>query len=107
MEIKLENITETFVKELCKEPNIKEAFVREGIVEKTKQETLEEASERFSKQGFWQCPVSFEKGAKWQQEQNKNLYSEEEVDFLINLLKSTTEYEVLQSFRDKVEQFTK
>jgi hypothetical protein len=35
MEIKLENITETFVKELCKEPNIKEAFVREGIIEET------------------------------------------------------------------------
>jgi hypothetical protein len=33
MEIKLENITETFVKELCKEPNIKEAFVRDGIIE--------------------------------------------------------------------------
>jgi hypothetical protein len=33
MEIKLENITETFVNELCKEPNIKEAFVREGIVD--------------------------------------------------------------------------
>jgi len=26
-------LTETFVKELCKEPNIKEAFVREGIVD--------------------------------------------------------------------------
>jgi len=33
MKIKLENITETFVKELCKEPNIKEAFVREGIID--------------------------------------------------------------------------
>ena len=26
-------LTEKFVKELCKEPNIKEAFVREGIIE--------------------------------------------------------------------------
>jgi len=26
-------LTETFVKELCKEPNIKEAFVREGIID--------------------------------------------------------------------------
>ena len=33
MEIKLDNITTTFVKELIKEPNIKEAFVREGIIE--------------------------------------------------------------------------
>jgi len=29
-------LTETFVKELCKEPNIKEAFVREGIVDEEK-----------------------------------------------------------------------
>jgi hypothetical protein len=36
MEIKLKNITETFVKELCKEPNIKEAFIREGIIEETR-----------------------------------------------------------------------
>jgi len=46
----------------------------------------------------------FEAGAKWQQERS---YSEEEVDKLISLLKQTTEYEVLQSFRDKVEQFKK
>ena len=32
-------------------------------------------------------------------------YSEKEIDVLISLLKQTTEYEVLQSFRDKVEQF--
>lgn len=29
-------LTETFVKELCKEPNIKEAFVREGIIEENR-----------------------------------------------------------------------
>jgi hypothetical protein len=28
-------LSEKFVKELCKEPNIKEAFVREGIIEET------------------------------------------------------------------------
>lgn len=33
--------------------------------------------------------------------------SEEKVDLLVNLLKQTTEYEVLQSFRDKVEQLKK
>jgi len=43
-------------------------------------------------------------GAKWQQERS---YSEEEVNVLISLLKGTTEYEVLQSFRDKIEQFKK
>jgi hypothetical protein len=47
---------------------------------------------------------SFIAGYKLAQESS---YSEEEVDYLINLLKQTTEYEVLQSFRDKVEQFKK
>lgn len=28
-------LSETFVKELCKEPNIKEAFIREGIIDET------------------------------------------------------------------------
>ena len=42
-----------------------------------------------------------------EKEQQERSYSEEEVDVLITLLKQTTEYEVLQSFRDKVEQFKK
>lgn len=28
-------LSETFVKELCKEPNIKDAFIREGIIDET------------------------------------------------------------------------
>ena len=32
------------------------------------------------------------------------IYSKQQVNLLVNLLKQTTEYEVLQSFRDKVEQ---
>ena len=48
--------------------------------------------------------LSFIDGYKLAQ---KTHYSEEEVNDLITLLKSTTEYEVLQSFRDKVEQFKK
>ncbi len=47
---------------------------------------------------------AFTEGANWMQER---MYSEEDVDKLISLLKTTTEYEVLQSFRDKVEQFKK
>jgi hypothetical protein len=70
--------------------------------EEPKQETLEEVAERkFQNIGD---RLIFEDGAKWQQERS---YSEEEVDYLINLLKQTTEYEVLQSFKDKVEQFKK
>jgi hypothetical protein len=90
MEIKLENISETFVKELCKEPNIKDAFVREGIVkEETKQETLEEFIKKAYLSRLEYClSVDFEDGvklgAKWQQQQNKNLYSEEEVYNIID-----------------------
>jgi len=52
-----------------------------GIIpkEELKQETLEESSNKYSQQGSWQCPISFEEGAKWQAEQDKNKYSEEEV----------------------------
>jgi hypothetical protein len=53
--------------------------VEEEARELCKQETLEEASERFSKQGSWQCPVSFEKGAEWKQQQNNKLYSEKDI----------------------------
>lgn len=38
MKIKLKQISKEFVKELCKEPNIKEAFIREGIIENDKLE---------------------------------------------------------------------
>jgi hypothetical protein len=37
--------------------------------------------------------------------QQERSYSEEEVNVLICMLKGTTEFEVLQSFRDRVEQF--
>lgn len=35
MKIKLKQISKEFVKELIKEPNIKEAFIREGIIDET------------------------------------------------------------------------
>jgi hypothetical protein len=79
-----------------------------------KQETLEEVFNiiddekcRYSTEEseFWHhYKIGVYDGLKWQQEKS---YSQEEVDVLINLLKTTTEYEVLQSFRDKVEQFKK
>jgi hypothetical protein len=98
-----------------------------------KKETLEEVAERLYPN--YQQEIFIE-GAKWQQDtynqftlsmddlkssregylkakeeyelkQQERMYSEEEVDWLINLLKQTTEYEVLQSFRDKVEKFKK
>ena len=73
-----------------------------------KQETLEEFIESYvnkidrSEDGLVeQC---LKDAIKWQQQRS---YNEEEVDVLITLLKQTTEYEVLKSFRDKVEQFKK
>ena len=79
-----------------------------------KQETLEEVFNiiddekcRYSTEEseFWHhYKIGVYDGLKWQQEKS---YSQEEVDVLVNLLKTTTEYEVLQSFRDKVEQFKK
>jgi acetone carboxylase gamma subunit len=76
--------------------------------EEPNQETLEEFIKSYinridrSEDGLIeQC---LNDAAKWQMERS---YSEEEVDVLVSLLKQTTEYEVLQSFRDKVEQFKK
>lgn len=38
--------------------------------------SLEEAVNIFSREGSWQCPISFKLGAEWQQKQS---YSKEEV----------------------------
>jgi len=79
-----------------------------------KKETLKEAAKKYVEQittiefgkphNAPHRVKTFIEGAKWQAER---MYSEEEVAYLISLLKQTTEYEVLQSFRDKVEQFKK
>jgi hypothetical protein len=48
------------------------------------EETLEEAAEKYAKQFDWaedsSPQIDFIEGAKWQQEQDKNKYSEEEVE---------------------------
>ena len=70
--------------------------------EDTKQETIEQAAERlypttidsFTDSGFDTSETErliFKNGAKWQQEQNKNLYSEEEV------------HEIILSYQNNVE----
>ena len=70
-----------------------------------KQETLEELVKDFySDESQLMERIAFKRGYT---ECKERMYSEEEVVELISLLKSTTEYEVLQSFRDKVEQFKK
>jgi hypothetical protein len=87
--------------------------------EKIKQETLEEAAEKLYREypnnplnkpewhynkdvNCFKKRKAFINGAKWQAER---MYSD--IEKLISLLQQTTEYEVLQSFRDKVEQFKK
>ena len=57
-----------------------------------KQETLEQAAEKYAKQFDYaedSSPnIDFIEGAKWQQEQEKNMYSEEEVvSFIHKFLK--------------------
>ena len=56
--------------------------------EDPKQETLEEVAKKYHednkyKSNYPHCPQSFIDGAKWQQEQNKNLYSEEDMHKLM------------------------
>jgi hypothetical protein len=52
--------------------------------EEPKQETLEEASKRAVKSGLFKDETLFIAGVKWQQQQEKNKYSEEEVIVMIN-----------------------
>jgi hypothetical protein len=90
------------------------------IKEEPKQETLEELAEKYSINEFplkdfegtqWNnqrenCKGDFLAGAKagvkWQQEQDKNKYSALETAIL--LLKQTIEYEVLDSWKQKVKE---
>jgi hypothetical protein len=56
----------------------KEEFMKSaGLL--PKQETLEEASKRAVKSGLFKDKTLFIAGAKWQQEQDKNKYSEEDM----------------------------
>jgi hypothetical protein len=74
-----------------------------------KQETPEEVKDLSywkanAEEDYMKVPISV---LRYISELEEKSYSDEEVDKLISLLKQTTEYEVLQSFRDKVEQFKK
>jgi hypothetical protein len=76
---------------------------------KEKQETtLEEAAREYYKRGQLgfeaaaDTEEAFLRGAKWQQEQNKKMYSA--LETAISLLKQTTEFEVLDSWKDKVKE---
>lgn len=61
-----------------------------------KQETLEEVARKYASYNFDSSFLNiddhFEAGAKWQQEQDKNKYSEEEVEVLINALNKISQF---------------
>ena len=101
-------------------------YKKSSVVLKPKQETLEEAAERIRQESFMCCSLSktidyvtvgerektaFYKGAKWQQEQDKNKYSEEDMhkaycagsDFDMSCLKDEQYY----MFKKWFEQFKK
>jgi hypothetical protein len=81
-------------------------------------ETLEEVAEKYvnnkhkpasgtpdkSIQNFYDCKNAFKDGAKWQQEQDKKLYSGEEV---LRLLTSFKEYLSFSDEIDEIEWFEK
>ena len=83
-----------------------------------KQETLEEAAERlYPEDIMWGMDLNedtknaFIQGAKWQQEQDKNKYSDEEVKEIVNYIMiqaNETEFGSLRKFIDlQFEQFKK
>jgi hypothetical protein len=79
-------------KQIIEDCGGKEAFM-EATGLKPKQETIEEAIDRIAKEDGYDIDGSkvadfvdgMVKGAKWQQEQDKNKYSEEEVKEILNL----------------------
>ena len=93
---------ETFVNKKCfkcgrnqyssRKPFCTDDFCNKDFYQKPKQETLEEAAEKYSENWEETTGLDYENtvpsevnkldfinGAKWQQEQNKNLYSEEDM----------------------------
>jgi hypothetical protein len=91
-------------------------YIEQMEKEESEQETLEEAKNNawdnyeYVEGNLYSTSFKngFELGVKWSQEQNKKMYIA--LETAISLLKQTTEYEVLDSWKDKVkelEQFKK
>jgi hypothetical protein len=100
--------------EIMKEDEDLGLYIEQMEKEESEQETLEEAAEwlypiydRFKYDEDWVEDVTkrrddFIKGAKWQAEQNKKMHTA--LETAISLLKQTTEYEVLDSWKEKVKE---
>jgi hypothetical protein len=94
------------LQEIMKEDEDLGLYIEQMEKEEPKQRLEEVAEKRFpSKMEMYEV---FIEDAKWQQEQDKNKYIA--LETAISLLKQTTEYEVLDSWKQKVkelEQFKK
>jgi hypothetical protein len=100
--------------EIMKEDEDLGLYIEQMEKEESEQETLEEVAEwlypiydRFKYDEDWVEDVTkrrddFIKGAKWSQEQDKKMYIA--LETAISLLCQTTEYEVLDSWKDKVKE---
>lgn len=91
--------------EIMKEDEALGLYIEQMEKEELKQETLEEAAEKYNSQFIGQNEFAiedFKNGAKWQQEQDKKMYTA--LETAISLLKQTTEYEVLDSWKQKVKE---
>jgi hypothetical protein len=102
--------------EIMKEDEDLGLYIEQMEKEESEQETLEEAKNNawdnyeYVEGNLYSTSFKngFELGVKWSQEQNKKMYIA--LETAISLLKQTTEYEVLDSWKDKVkelEQFKK
>jgi hypothetical protein len=96
--------------EIMKEDEDLGLYIEQMEKEESKQETLEEASDNawlnyeHVEGNLYSTSFKngFELGAKWYQEQNKKTHTALETSIL--LLKQTTEYEVLDSWKQKVKE---
>jgi hypothetical protein len=96
--------------EIMKEDEDLGLYIEQMEKEELKQETLEEASHNAwltyeHVEGHLYSTSfknGFKLGAKWEQEQDKNKYIA--LKTAISLLKQTTEYEVLDSWKEKVKE---
>jgi len=96
--------------EIMKEDEDLGLYIEQMEKEELKQETLEEASHNawltyeHVEGNLYSTSFKngFKLGAKWEQEQDKNKYIA--LKTAISLLKQTTEYEVLDSWKEKVKE---
>jgi hypothetical protein len=96
--------------EIMKEDEALGLYIEQMEKEEPKQDTLEEAKNNawdnyeYVEGNLYSTSFKngFEQGAKWSQEQDKKMHTA--LETAISLLKQTTEYEVLDSWKQKVKE---